>query len=816
MYICSISDRNIWFLRELIGSAVLSLWFLRELIGSAVLSLCSSGTMSPDSESSKSEVSNPGDEATAVDTAVTELDAENENERPVTQELPTVDDFSESIKVINCEDTGSLATSKTDKPDELEIREDEQEKHESEMEDTAEQAETADRAWKEFVDGEWNIFWHSVPDAARVAEDEMRTNWLEKNRDRLTKEFASSDQQVSGDGTRPLEITDESLRSDGPYALQTLISITVSANRSALQRDLCSLDKTQVRDFQDFIKQVWLSFWVAVPSEAQISEALVFENWWRKEGMKLVQQFLHDCKSAPKFVFEPEVSPDDLGDADLTVKARQLTARVREVDAAIIRKDIETAYQETVKIVPEYLRPCMGNKLRVDWLRKNYFEIVEQVLSNQEGRFEFKPLVDFGTISPEQKRCEIMKMCERVNESKAKIINDQVELQFEEECGDVLRVHAWDSNVLRDEMRREFLKHNYFDIVLSVITEQRHKETPIRGEQIADDQSSQATLKSSRSKRNANTPADAADNNAKASDSSKVSPASSISSTNMFTSPKRRKTAPESAPSGPDKVVSISQLHKEDLKDCCPIIQAYVLFFEEQPRYTKVTARGRNSDSDNVAVVTLLIADKSGPIQFELWRDVAVSTVANLTEWETTVSENTQICIEIKNFSIKEEHRSHINECRKVVGNENTIVERVDPTYPNMQEACRMDALLFTGDFSLLAATVPFMGNITGVVCDVQSETQTQKGIAMMNFRLQDMHNKSVNCIAYDRHSGNPVLVDGNMVVLYFAQGQAGMRSGQPGALWLYNTAHVVFMKSGCRVLPSEGTVHMRSGSASS
>ena len=88
-----------------------------------------------------------------------------------------------------------------------------------------------------------------------------------------------------------------------------------------------------------------------------------------------------------------------------------------------------------------------------------------------------------------------------------------------------------------------------------------------------------------------------------------------------------------------------------------------------------------------------------------------------------------------------------------------------------------MDAWLFTGDFSLLAATVPFIVNITGVVCDVQSETQTQKGIAMMNFRLQDMHNKSVNCIAYDRHSGNPVLVDGNMVVLYFAQGQAGMRA---------------------------------------
>ena len=80
-----------------------------------------------------------------------------------------------------------------------------------------------------------------------------------------------------------------------------------------------------------------------------------------------------------------------------------------------------------------------------------------------------------------------------------------------------------------------------------------------------------------------------------------------------------------------------------------------------------------------------------------------------------------------------------------------------------------MDAFLFTGDFTVLAATTPFMVNITGVVCEVQSETISQNGNSMRNFRLQDSSNKAVHCVAFDRHSVNPALKEGNLVVLYFA-----------------------------------------------
>jgi len=186
-----------------------------------------------------------------------------------------------------------------------------------------------------------------------------------------------------------------------------------------------------------------------------------------------------------------------------------------------------------------------------------------------------------------------------------------------------------------------------------------------------------------------------------------------------------------------------------------------------------------------------------------------------LTDWETKEGDATAICIEIRGFSAKEDHRRHVNPFRKISSNDQTSIERVvTPSYPNMQEACRMDAFLFTGDFTVLAATTPFMVNITGVVSEVQSETISQNGNSMRNFRLQDSSNKAVHCVAFDRHSVNPALKEGNLVVLYFASAMSNLRSSLPGALWMYNESHIVLVRAGCRVLPSAGTVNLQGPSS--
>ena len=112
------------------------------------------------------------------------------------------------------------------------------------------------------------------------------------------------------------------------------------------------------------------------------------------------------------------------------------------------------------------------------------------------------PLVDFGAIHPEVKRCEIMKACESVNESEASLIDEQVNFQFSEACGPMERLKAWASTEWQEQLWGEFLAQNYFDIVLYVIAKQRKKETTVGEKQIA---AHQSILKSSRSKMKENT-----------------------------------------------------------------------------------------------------------------------------------------------------------------------------------------------------------------------------------------------------------------------------------------------------------------------
>ena len=181
-----------------------------------------------------------------------------------------------------------------------------------------------------------------------------------------------------------------------------------------------------------------------------------------------------------------------------------------------------------------------------------------------------------------------------------------------------------------------------------------------------------------------------------------------------------------------------------------------------------------------------------------------------LTDWEKNEGIATAICIEIRGFTVKEDNRRHVNPFRKMSSNDQTTIVRVvTPSNPNMQETCRMDAFIFTGDFTVLAAETPFMVNISGVVIDVQSETISQNGNAMKKIRLQDSSNKAVNCVAFDRHSVNPALQEGNLVVLYFAAASSGLRNS-PGALWMYNESHIVLVRAGCRVLPSAGLVSLQ------
>ena len=66
------------------------------------------------------------------------------------------------------------------------------------------------------------------------------------------------------------------------------------------------------------------------------------------------------------------------------------------------------------------------------------------------------------------------------------------------------------------------------------------------------------------------------------------------------------------------------------------ILHAYLLFANGAPRWVNVFNR-QTKQSDSVPVLNLLVADRTGPITIELWRQCAEDTLAKVEQWEKRI-----------------------------------------------------------------------------------------------------------------------------------------------------------------------------------
>ena len=131
---------------------------------------------------------------------------------------------------------------------------------------------------------------------------------------------------------------------------------------------------------------------------------------------------------------------------------------------------------------------------------------------------------------------------------------------------------------------------------------------------------------------------------------------------------------------------------------------------------------------------------------------------------------------------------------RKLIGNERATITRCAPMI--VAAEVPPEELHFR-DFSVLEATPPFTVNVTGVIMEVEDETTSQSGLPMKNFKLQDRSSRYVMCTACGRHADNVFIRSQNEVTLFFAKAQLGLQ-GDPGSLWVYDTAHILFIREGC------------------
>ena len=204
----------------------------------------------------------------------------------------------------------------------------------------------------------------------------------------------------------------------------------------------------------------------------------------------------------------------------------------------------------------------------------------------------------------------------------------------------------------------------------------------------------------------------------------------------------------------------------------------------------------RSWTARQVAVITVVLADRTGPICMDLWRDAAEALLRDVERWQHDAEApgfRTSHTVLFEETLVFAQQPPSL----KLVSVDKTCVRRhVKPTKKWLSDSSvHCSPLLFTRDFGCLEQAVPFRGSLAGIVRDVPPVSESQNGNPMRSFKLQDVSGRYVLCQVLGRHAEHPALEALHKVVLYFAMAHAGLSHG-PGQLWVYDGCHILSLST--------------------
>ena len=123
----------------------------------------------------------------------------------------------------------------------------------------------------------------------------------------------------------------------------------------------------------------------------------------------------------------------------------------------------------------------------------------------------------------------------------------------------------------------------------------------------------------------------------------------------MFMSPQKkpRLTAVAVPTDGPVQFKSEQVLHTMELSESGAWrLEACVLYCPREPRVITVSNR-YTGGKDNVSVITVMLAERTGPILYEAWRDAADKLARSCSEWEAPFSGPSSLFVKLELFEIK-------------------------------------------------------------------------------------------------------------------------------------------------------------------
>ena len=532
-------------------------------------------------------------------------------------------------------------------------------------------------------------------------------------------------------------------------------------------KELCDSIPAQDREIVlGFIDDVWNTQWQALPSYMRKDEPKCRCQWFQECCMQVLEDYMQKKNGVVDEVFASLENWLDISNStpEQVSALRKCCAEIAAEHRDALKKHIQDTWDNAWNELPPFARKNQVSA-QGEWFQAMGVEVIKDFAQNFEpSATVFVPEISVADIRDESKQ-EYSMLLGSIKAADAAPLEVYMEESFE--TAFLSLPHFVVKNKEKSVVRRDFMLEHYHPLL--------KKWVEVRN-CVAENQSS--------SLQEAESCAEA--------------------SASMFASPKKKPRVQQQDPdTSPPRYEAVQVLHTASgLTTDALQLEAYVMHYSVEPRYVKI-ARGRQGAEETVPVISVLVADRTGPIVIEAWREAATMFLENLLQWDEGRADNEQLLVEITYFVVKDDNRVHQTPVRKLHTNERTRLQRRSVGSQNaiVNVSVTPDASLFTRELRKVCTKPPYIISIVGIVVEVQGLTVTQSGDSRKDFRLQDTTGQYVECAALGRHAENNNLVEGNEVILYFLTALAGLR-GRPGLLWLYDDSHVAMVRKHIVTVP--------------
>lgn len=515
----------------------------------------------------------------------------------------------------------------------------------------------------------------------------------------------------------------------------------------------------------------------------QARDAFLRDNYFRFMGTFLSEQ----CQPN----FKPLIDIDDVPD-DQKPAFQRLVEQLEPSEEQVFHDTVLATWCAAWDKMPKtYLEPHY-EAIKKKWLVQNYSGMIAGHISKKAApavveTFSFTPRVALEDLSSETERVEARAAIAAVRPHHVKLIEEAMETKLQAFVNG-LPMKLPDDVVV--DVRRHWLVQNYFSVVGDVL---QREASPGNG----------ADLVRSCAKTSASV------------SSAPVVRSAMSSVPGMFASPKKKARAIVRVDDADLQMRSVAECHTAEIGlGNCNKLQAYLLYFSPEPRWVDVRDR-KTGQQERVPVLSCMVADCTGAVQADLWRQAAELYLPRFMQWSDESDD--PVLLEISRFGTRAEKRRTLRTIKQLSINEQTSITRLPAPSPNsfLTPEVPICKDLIVSDFREITGSLPFMAHLSGFVTHLSGVSFSRHDVPMRTLRLQDCGGRHKTCCLHGRHSSEDDGVqDNDHVVVFFVTASEGLGSN-PATLWNYESCHLIIQRRGCIVPPATQAVVLGASASS-